>query len=158
MKVIDYHEAIFASELTTNARITALVISSYYNWKENQACWPSNKTLASGTGLSIRSIVRAKNELVSKGYLVSHRRWDASNMYIPCVPQSHTLRHIGTSLMTEVLTNNEVNNEYNNEINNEKNTVSNETVVPINKLKQGISTLGSIWDAFELVNEPGGLR
>ena len=88
MKVIDYHEAIFASELTSNAKLTALAISKFYNWKDNQACWPSNKTLAQNASLSIRSIVRAKNELVNAGYLVSHRRYDASNMYVPIVTAS----------------------------------------------------------------------
>jgi DNA-binding transcriptional MocR family regulator len=110
MQVIDYHEAIFASELTTNAKITALAISKYYNWKEDKMCWPSNKTLAKATSLSIRSIVRAKNELVNAGYLVSHRRFNDSNVY-----QTTTPGQSGNYPMTKVLTNNEVNNEENNE-------------------------------------------
>jgi DNA-binding transcriptional MocR family regulator len=110
MKVIDYHEAIFASELTTNAKITALAISKYYNWKENKMCWPSNKTLAKATSLSIRSVVRAKNELVNAGYLVSHRRFNDSSVYKTTTP-SHTVAY----LVTESSTNNELNNELNNE-------------------------------------------
>jgi DNA-binding transcriptional MocR family regulator len=124
MKVIDYHEAIFASELTSNAKLTALAISKYYNWKENKMCWPSNKTLAKATSLSIRSIVRAKNELVNAGYLVSHRRFNDSNVYRTITPSQ-----IGNYLGTESSTNNELNNEVNNEI---KDKDSNESFVMIN--------------------------
>jgi DNA-binding transcriptional MocR family regulator len=113
MQVIDYHEAIFASELTSNAKLTALAISKYYNWKEDKVCWPSNKTLAKATSLSIRSIVRAKNELVNAGYLVSHRRFNDSNAYQTTTP-SHTVSYP----LTEVPTNNELNNEINNELPN----------------------------------------
>jgi len=131
MKVIDYHEAIFASELTSNARLTALAISKYYNWKEKEACWPSNNTLAKATGLSVRSIVRSKNELVNSGYLVSHRQYNNACLYIPSVPQSTSSRQTDASLLTDWQLNNEVNNEYNNEKNNEYNNknVSNETLV-----------------------------
>ena len=110
MKVIDYHEAIFASELTSNAKLTALAISKYYNWKEDKACWPSNKTLAKATSLSIRSIVRAKNELVNNGYLVSQRRMNNSSVYKATTP-GHTVSYP----VTKWPTNNEVNNEVNNE-------------------------------------------
>ena len=126
MKVIDYHEAIFASELTSNAKLTALAISKYYNWKENKMCWPSNKTLAKATSLSIRSIVRAKNELVNAGYLVSHRRFNDSNVYRTITPSQ-----IGNYLVTESSTNNELNNEVNNEI---KDKDSNESFVMINNI------------------------
>lgn len=122
MKVIDYHEAIFASTLTSNAKLTALAISKFYNWSKQEACWPSNKTLAKATSLSIRSIIRAKNELVSQAYLVSHRRYDMSNMYTPCVPESHESCQNGTLVVSEWPLNNEYNNEVNNEFNNEKNT------------------------------------
>ena len=127
MQVIDYHEAIFASELTSNAKITALAISKYYNWKEDRMCWPSNKTLAKATSLSIRSIVRAKNELVNAGYLVSHRRFNDSNVYKTTTPGQS-----GNYPVTEVLTNNEVNNE----LNNEKDKDSNESFVSINNIHQ----------------------
>lgn len=122
MQVIDYHEAIFASELTSNARLTALAISKFYNWKDKEACWPSNKTLAKSTGLSVRSIIRSKNELVNGGYLVSHRRYDMTNMYIPSVPKSHTPCHNDTLVVSKWQLNNEYNNEINNEKNNEINT------------------------------------
>ncbi len=131
MKVIDYHEAIFASELTSNAKLTALAISKYYNWKEKEACWPSNKTLAKATSLSIRSIVRSKNELVNTGYLVSHRQYDNACLYIPSVPKSTPYGPADASLVTDWQLNNELNNETNNEKNNEKNNknVSDETLV-----------------------------
>ena len=121
MQVIDYHEAIFASELTSNARLTALAISKFYNWKEKQACWPSNNTLANATGLSIRSIVRAKNELVNTGYLMSQRQYNNVCLYIPCVPQAAPSRLLVNMAMPIWQLNNEYNNEVNNEINNEKN-------------------------------------
>ncbi len=110
MQVIDYHEAIFASELTANAKLTALAISKFYNWKEQKACWPSNKTLAKATGLSIRSIIRAKKELVNSGYLSSERRFNGSSVYVTLTP-CHTV----TTPVTQWQPNNEVNNEVNNE-------------------------------------------
>jgi len=122
MKVIDYHEAIFASTLTSNAKLTALAISKFYNWNKQEACWPSNKTLAKATGLSIRSIVRAKNELVSQSYLLSQRQYDNACLYIPCVPESQPYGHTVSKVLTEWPLNNEYNNEVNNEKNNEKNS------------------------------------
>lgn len=138
MQVLDYHEAVFASELTSNARLTALAIAKYYNWKEGQDCWPSNKTLASVTGLSIRSIIRAKNELVNNGYLVSQRRYDMSNMYTPCVPQAQGVRQDDTLVVSYWHSNNEYNNKYNNEINNEKNNnkSSNEDLYSFSNIKE----------------------
>ncbi len=120
----DYQEAIFASNLTSNARLTALIIASYYNWKENSMCWPSNKTLAKGTGLSISSIVRAKSELVSQGYLEVWRRIDNSNMYKPLMPQNAPMisKETASALLEKrVYAETPTNNEYNNEVNNEKN-------------------------------------
>jgi DNA-binding transcriptional MocR family regulator len=86
MNQFDYQRALFASELTTNARITGCVIGSHFNWKTWEYSFPSNKTIAKETGLSIRSVVRAKNELVSKGHLVSVRRFNDSNTYTPLCP------------------------------------------------------------------------
>ena len=86
MNQFDYQRALFASELTTNARITGCVIGSHFNWKTWEYSFPSNKTIAKESGLSIRSVVRAKNELVSNGYLVSVRRFNDSNTYTPLCP------------------------------------------------------------------------
>jgi len=115
MQVMDYHEAIFASKLSTHAKLTALIISSYYNWTKNEMCWPSNKTLAAGTGLSISSVVRAKKELVKEGYLSVHRRIDNSNLYRPLFPQNIHSNHTEQYPYADRATNNEVNNEVNNE-------------------------------------------
>jgi DNA-binding transcriptional MocR family regulator len=128
MDYYDYQEAIFASNLTSNAKLTALIIASYYNWKENSMCWPSNKTLAKGTGLSISSIVRAKSELVSQGYLEVWRRIDNSNMYKPLMPENAPMisKETGSALLEKrVYAETPTNNEYNNEVNNEKNNEMN---------------------------------
>jgi DNA-binding transcriptional MocR family regulator len=137
MKVIDYHEAVFASELTYKAKLTALAISSYYNWTKQQMCWPSNATLAKATGLSIRTVSRSHKELAETGYIEVWHRSNNSNMYRPTVPSpghtvsssGHTVSssgHTVLSVLTHSLINNEVNNELNNEINNEKDKGSNE--------------------------------
>ena len=139
MQVIDYHEAIFASELTSNARLTALAISKFYNWKKDEVCWPSNKTLAKATGLSIRSIIRSKNELVNAGYLVSHRRFNDSNVYKATTPC-----HSGSYPVTEGLTN----NEFNNEKNNERKKDSKESLVSISNINQE-----DVEPTFEVVTE-----
>jgi hypothetical protein len=89
MNQFDYQRALFSSELTANDRLTAIVIGSHYNWKTREVSFPSNKTIARESGLSIRSVIRSKNNLVKHGYLVSDRRYDMSNTYIPRVPQSH---------------------------------------------------------------------
>ena len=114
MQVMDYHEAIIASKLSTHARLTALIISSYYNWTKKQMCWPSNKTLAKGTGLSISSVVRAKKELVKEGYLEVQRRFDNSNLYRPIIPQNRGYVHTEQQVYSIGATNNEYNNEVNN--------------------------------------------
>lgn len=87
MNQFDYQRALFASKLTTNARITGCVIGSHFNWKTWDYSFPSNRTIAKETGLSIRSVVRAKNELVSTGHLVSVRRYNDSNTYTPLCPK-----------------------------------------------------------------------
>ena len=128
MQVMDYHEAIFASKLSTHARLTALIISSYYNWTKDEMCWPSNKTLAKGTGLSVSSLVRAKKELVKEGYLLVHRRVDNSNLYKPLIPKNIAYVQVEQYPYADRATNNEINNEINNE------NVSGETSVTYNHL------------------------
>jgi DNA-binding transcriptional MocR family regulator len=66
--------------LSPHAKLTAIVIGSHYNWITNDPCWASNKTLAKETGLSARTVIRAKRELEQAGYLVSHRQWDSANL------------------------------------------------------------------------------
>jgi DNA-binding transcriptional MocR family regulator len=132
MQVMDYHEAIFASKLSTHAKLTALIISSYYNWTKKEMCWPSNKTLAAGTGLSISSVVRAKKELAREGYILVNRRHDNSNLYRPILPQNIGYIHTEHDPYAVRATNNELNNEVNN------GQGSNEPL-DINKLRESMS-------------------
>lgn len=89
MNQFDYQRALFASNLKANDILVGCVIGSHYNWKTNEPSFPSNSTIARESHLSIRTVIRSKNNLVSQGYLVSNRRYDMSNTYIPSVPQSH---------------------------------------------------------------------
>jgi DNA-binding transcriptional MocR family regulator len=127
MNQFDYQRSLFASELTANDRLTAIVIGSHYNWKTKEASFPSNKTIAKESGLSIRSVIRAKNNLVSQGYLVSERHYDASNTYIPCVPQSHEgcqdgnlIDNIKDTLKDTLKDNKDSNESFNSFINKDK--------------------------------------
>ena len=138
MKVMDYHEAIFASKLSTTARITALAIGSYYNWSQEAMCWPSNKTLSKATGLAISTIVKAKRELALAGYLEVWRRIDNSNLYKPLIPHSipialHVIESdtVQQRVYSQIETNNEYNNEVNNESNNEKNKGFDKPLIPL---------------------------
>lgn len=141
MQVIDYHEAIFASKLSSHAKITALAISSYYNWTKKQMCWPSNKTLSKATSLSTSSVVRAKKELAKEGYLEVQRRIDNSNLYRPLVPQ--TIGYVQTEQhpWSDRATNNEVNNEVNNE------TIASPIVLAIDNIID--LNQDGLWKVFE---------
>jgi hypothetical protein len=90
MDNFSYNRAIFGSSLSTNAKITGLAIASHYNWKTGDMAYPSISTLCKSTGLSKASIHRAKIELVSQGYLVSERRFNNSNLYLPQIPAGLT--------------------------------------------------------------------
>jgi DNA-binding transcriptional MocR family regulator len=108
----EYHEAILASDLTANAKLTALAISYHYNWKKAMASFPSIATLVQRTSLSRATIYRAKNELIDAGFLNSTRRFNDSNLYLPVIPaQSHT----DTLGVSEGRTNYEYNYEVNYE-------------------------------------------
>lgn len=128
MNYFEYQEAVFASTtLTFKARLTALAIASYYNWKDQSPCWPSDALLSQRTGLSISSITRAKKELVADGYLSSDRRYDSTNEYVPLLPvtvplltQSTPSAHTDESLCSQGATNREENHEVNEELNNEE--------------------------------------
>lgn len=86
MNQFDYQRSLFASELEPNARLVGCVIGSHFNWSTKEYSFPSNKTIAQETGLSISSILRAKKQLMSHGYLWSDRRFNTSNLYQPMVP------------------------------------------------------------------------
>jgi DNA-binding transcriptional MocR family regulator len=123
---MDYHQyrdAVFASDLTSNAKLVALVISYHYNWKKQQDAFVSNKTIARESSLSVRTVIRAKKELESKGYLVTKRQYNSANLSQPKCQEQHS------------------NNEFNNEFNNVKIKDSNESLVIINNkdIQKGIS-------------------
>jgi DNA-binding transcriptional MocR family regulator len=116
---MDYHQyrdAVFASDLTSNAKLVALVISYHYNWKKQQDAFVSNKTIARESSLSVRTVIRAKKELESKGYLVTKRQYNSANLSQPKCQEQHS------------------NNEYNNEYNNVKIKDSNESLVLIHNI------------------------
>jgi DNA-binding transcriptional MocR family regulator len=97
MNQFDYQRALFASQMSTNARMTGVVIGSHYNWKSGEYSFVSNKTIAKETNLSISSITRARKELLENGYLLSERRYDNSCLMTPIIPES-----IGYSLKAEL--------------------------------------------------------
>jgi len=136
----EYHDAIFASNLSSNAKLVALAISYHYNWKEGNKAFPSVKLLVERTGLSRATIHRAKNELVSQGYMISERRFNDSNLYLPQIPSQS---HIETMGVSEGRTNYEYNYEVNNEI-KESYTIVPDSLVTNNKLSQE-----EVWSIFE---------
>lgn len=142
MQVIDYHEAVFASNISSIAKLDALAISSFFNYKKDEMCWPSNKTLSKITGLSVSSLSRAHKELVNAGLLQVWRRTDNSNMYRPLIPMnieySHknsTYNQIEERVYSDGGTNNEVNNENNNESNNDNVSIETFTFKPLSPEK-----------------------
>lgn len=152
MDYMSYIRMIRSSDLTANERLVAIMIASHYDFTKGDPAFPSNKVLAKETGLSIRSVVRAKNVLTDRHYLVSQRQYNNASMYIPIDPMAQGYGHSG-QLNTHI--NTHINTKINTNINN---TVSNETVVPINKLKQVDITLDELVDLFDVVNEPGARR
>jgi hypothetical protein len=87
------------------------MIASHYDFTKKDPAWPSNKTLAKETGLSIRSVVRAKKVLTDSHYLVSQRQYNNVCLYIPSDPMSQPLcqdgqlnTHINTHTNTNINT------------------------------------------------------
>lgn len=120
-----------SSNLPTSEKIVIIMIASHFDFSKKEAAFPSNKTLSDETGLSVRSVVRAKNVLVETGWLVSDRRYNATNLYIPRVPQSSTY---GQERPLPMDTNDNINTHINTQLNTQLNThlnknVSNETLV-----------------------------
>lgn len=111
MKSWEYQEAIFASNLSSKAKLVGLAIAYYYNWKEASPSFPSVETLTKRTSLSKASVHRSKLELVSQGYLVQTRKSYDSNRYLPQIP---TVSHTETGVVSQGRRNNELNNEVNN--------------------------------------------
>jgi hypothetical protein len=82
MDYFEYLRAIRSSNLSTKARIVALIIASY------NPSFPTNKQIAEGTGLCERTVRSAKVELVAAGYLIQKRNYDAANAYTPTAPDA----------------------------------------------------------------------
>ena len=113
MKSWQYQDAVLGSSLSANAKLVALAIAYHYNWEEARESFPSIAKLVQRTSLSKATIYRAKNELVSQGYLVSTRRFNDSNLYLPQIPSPSQTETLGVS---QGRTNYEYNYEYNNEV------------------------------------------
>lgn len=150
MKLTDYQQAVFEADVSSSAKLDALAIGSFYNYKNDEMCWPSNKTLSRITGLSVSTISRAHKELVNAGLLEVWRRIDNSNMYRPLIPiklgygdnedtSINLKKRVYRQYETNYEYNYETNYEYNNEMNKEKD--SNESLHIINSnLNQGGTT------------------
>ena len=82
MDYFEYLRLIRESNLSTKARIVALILASY------NPSFPTNKQIAAGTGLCERTVRSAKKELVEAGYLRQKRNYDAANHYTPTAPDA----------------------------------------------------------------------
>jgi hypothetical protein len=152
MNNFDYNRAIFGSNLSTNAKITALAIAIHYNWKTKEESYPSIKTLIRETGLSKASIHRAKLELVSQGYLVSQRRFNNSNLYLPQIPGSLSVIH--TQSHTEELKDNIKDNlKDNNNTKESEDPLVSSVIINLNQEEVTNTSFKDIWKVFE--NEDG---
>jgi hypothetical protein len=95
MDYMSYIRAIRSSDLTTAQKITAIMIASHYDFSKGDPAFPSNKLLAKETGLSVRSIVRAKKVLSERHYLMTQRQYNNANLSIPMDPMSQGYGHNG---------------------------------------------------------------
>lgn len=75
MDYFEYLRLIRESNLSTKARIVALIIGSY------NPSFPTNQQIANGTGLCERTVRTAKKELIEAGYLRQKRTFNAANNY-----------------------------------------------------------------------------
>jgi hypothetical protein len=114
MDYMSYIRAIRSSDLPTNAKLLAIMIASHYDFTKGDATWPSNNTLARETGLSVRSITRARRLLTERLYLSSQRQYNNVTLSIPMVPESTPYRHKG-QLNTHI--NTQVNTQLNTQLN-----------------------------------------
>lgn len=132
----EYQEAILASNLTANAKLTALAISYHYNWKKATASFPSIATLVQRTSLSRATIYRAKNELIDAGFLNSTRRFNDSNLYLPVIPAQSQTDTLGVS-------EGRTNYEYNYEVNYEEKAANAALVLNNNVIQD------EYWEVFD---------
>ena len=118
MDYMRYIREIRGSNLSYKAKLVAIMIASHYDFKSKVPAFPSVETLAEETGLSGRSISRAKIELVENGWLVTHRQYNRASLSVPTCPSGELNTHINTHI-------------------NKKKKDSNESFVSINNLEQG---------------------
>jgi DNA-binding MurR/RpiR family transcriptional regulator len=88
MNQFDYQRGIMASNLTPSERLVAIVIGSHINWKNQEAAFPSISTICKESGLSNATVHRAKQSLISQGYMVSQRHYNKSNTYLMMIPET----------------------------------------------------------------------
>jgi hypothetical protein len=121
MTYYEYIRAIRASDLNYMEKLVAIILASYYDFKKQEPCWPTNKTLAEATGLSVSSVVRAKMALSRGGYLLVIRQWNSSCRYVPMIPQTagpSPIEQLNTHINTHINTNRNIhinNDESSNE-------------------------------------------
>lgn len=98
MDYMRYIRAIRSSNLSYKAKLVAIMIASHYDFKTAVPAFPSVDTLAQETGLSARSVSRAKIELIENGWLVSHRQFNRASLSVPTCPGGELNTHINTHI------------------------------------------------------------
>ena len=98
MDYMKYIRAIRSSSLSYKAKLVAIMIASHYDFKTAVPAFPSVDTLAQETGLSGRSVSRAKIELVENGWLVTHRQFNRASLSVPTCPVGELNTHINTHI------------------------------------------------------------
>jgi DNA-binding transcriptional MocR family regulator len=131
MDYLRYIREIRSSSLSYKAKLVAIMIASHYDFKTAVPAFPSVDTLARETGLSNRSVSRAKIELVENGWLVTHRQFNRASLSVPTCPTGELNTHINTHI-------------------NIKKKDSNESFASINKLQQE-----NVEPIFEVIKEQG---
>jgi DNA-binding transcriptional MocR family regulator len=131
MDYLKFIREVRSSNLPTSEKLVIIMIASHFDFTKGEPAYPSNKTLSDETGLSVRSVVRAKNTLVETGWLVSQRQYNNVCLYIPMVPKSIPY---GQERPLPIDTNDNINTHINTQLNTHRNTninknVSNETLV-----------------------------
>lgn len=92
MTYFEYQKAVFASTLTTSARLVALAIASHYNWTKKEPAFAGVDLLSKETGLSARAVIRARKELVEDGFLEMGRRFNSTSLCTPTVQDTQSSR------------------------------------------------------------------
>lgn len=110
MNQFDFQRKVMASDLDGVCKWVLVVIGSHVNWPSMKAAFPSINTLVNETGFSKATIHRAKQKLVSQGYLVSERRFNKSNTYLVQIPslterQASITERLGWSQSEELIDN-----------------------------------------------------